>query len=304
MFPWTKGAQGSECRTTKSTIFIGRGLPGYVFHTTNLTKGQPLPPIFVKVFQHSPRKIVSATQPPGGFSFATKYHEEVRMTTPSNGKSATETYFRNSNEGRANETTTSSALRHTSCGSDADGGSGGDGGGGGGGDGSNEDRVGPDDGFSSSNECVGADETSAMNAWQDERERHKQQRQRQRQQQQQPEHTGITGWNFYDRSNIAFRSRRLLAAYSGTGIGDPGGDGVSPRRAGNARSAKVTRFRYVYKVLCSEHVDTYILVTRPYGGYLYLCTVTRLSRRLCSDVSVFPQKMHDCHCKRPRNICT
>ncbi|CAN0447332.1 unnamed protein product, partial [Ectocarpus sp. 8 AP-2014] len=107
-------------------------------------------------------------------------------------------------------------------------------------------RVGPDDGFNSSNECVGADETSAMNAWRDERDRHiqtrhehKQQRQWQRQQQQQqPEHTGITGWNFYDRSNIAFRSRRLLAAYSGTGIGDPGGGGASARRAGNAGSAK------------------------------------------------------------------
>ncbi|CAM9536146.1 unnamed protein product, partial [Ectocarpus sp. 8 AP-2014] len=203
-----------------------------------------------QVFQHSPRKIVSATQPPGGFSFATKYHEEVRMTTPSTSKSAAENYFRNSNEGRANETTTSSALRHTSCGSDADGGSGGGsggGGGGGGGDGSNEDRVGPDDGFNSSNECVGADENSAMNAWRDERDRHiqtrhehKQQQQWPRQQQQQPEHTGITGWNFYDRPNIAFRSRRLLAAYSGTGIGDPGGGGVSPRGAGNARPAKVT----------------------------------------------------------------
>ncbi|CAM9320037.1 unnamed protein product [Ectocarpus sp. 4 AP-2014] len=207
-----------------------------------------------QVFQHSPRKIVSATQPPGGFSFATKYHEEVRMKTLSNGKSATETFFRNSNDGRVNETITISALRHTSCGSDADGGSGGDGGGGGGGDGRNEDCVCPDDGFDSSNECVGADETSAMNAWQGERERHiktrhehKQQRQRQRQQQQQPEHhrgcrdnTGIAGWNFYDQSNIAFRSRRLLAAYSGTGIGDPGGGGVSPRRAGNARSAKAS----------------------------------------------------------------
>ncbi|CAM9758864.1 unnamed protein product, partial [Ectocarpus sp. 12 AP-2014] len=207
-----------------------------------------------QVFQHSPRKIVSATQSPGGFSFAAKYHEEVRMTTPSNGKSATETPFRSNNEGRANETTTSSALRYTSCESDADGGSGGDGGGGGGGDDSIEDRGGPDDGFDSSSECVSADETSAMNAWQDERKGHiqtrhenQQQRQRQRQQQQQPEHhrgckdnTGITGWNFYDRSNIAFRSRRLLATYSGTGIGDPVGGGVSPRRAGNARSAKAS----------------------------------------------------------------
>ncbi|CAN0447351.1 unnamed protein product, partial [Ectocarpus sp. 8 AP-2014] len=65
-----------------------------------------------QAFQHSPRKIVSATQPPGGFSFATKYHEEVRMTTPSTSKSAAENYFCNSNEGRANETTTSSALQH------------------------------------------------------------------------------------------------------------------------------------------------------------------------------------------------
>ncbi|CAM9276469.1 unnamed protein product [Ectocarpus sp. 12 AP-2014] len=238
-----------------------------------------------QVFQHSPRKIVSATQPPGGFSLATKYHEEVRMTTPSNGKSATETFFRNSNEGRVNETIARGVLRHTSCGSCADGGSGGDGGGGGGG--SNEDCVGPDDGFDSSNECVGADETLAMKAWQDERERHirtrhehKQQRQRQRQQQQQPEHhcgckdnTGITGWNFYDQSNIAFRSRRLLAAYSGTGIGDPGGGGVPPRRAGNARSAKVTRFRYAYKdgagvrnVLAAPPPQALRVALRPSNG--------------------------------------
>ncbi|CAM9109876.1 unnamed protein product [Ectocarpus fasciculatus] len=198
-----------------------------------------------QVFRHSPRKIVSATQPHGGFSFATKYHEEVRMTSPTKGKSATEDFFRNSNEGGANTTTTSCALRHTSRGGDTDGGGGADGGG----DSGNEDRAGPDDGF-------GADETSATNAWQDERERHIQtrydskqqrQRQRQRQQQQQPEHhrgckdnTVVAGWNFYNRSNIAFRSRRLFAAYSGTGIGDPGGGGVSPRRAGIGRPAKAS----------------------------------------------------------------
>lgn len=211
---------------------------------TDLKTAQTLPPICVKAFQHSPRKIVSATQPPGGFSFATKHHEDVRITTPTTDQSAGETCFRNRNEGRANETTTSSPLRHISSGGNTDGGSGGGGGGG------NGDRIGPDDVFDSSNERVGADEASAMNAWRDERDRHIQTwHENKQRRQQQPEHhrarkdnTGVTRWNFYDRSNIAFRSRRLFAAYRGTGIGDAGGGAVSPRRAGNARSAKVTRF--------------------------------------------------------------
>lgn len=87
-----------------------------------------------------------------------------------------------------------------------------------------------------------------------------------------------SGRSFYDPCEIAFRSRRLFDAYSGSESGEGGGDNESPRRVdNNTRSTKVilfsmaqwlrqTRYSSVRPPppppppeLCSQGFDSFIL---------------------------------------------
>lgn len=200
---------------------------------TIVLQTQPPPPPNpfgeLQVFNHSSRKIVSATTPSSGFALGNDCPGDVSTTTAIN--SADDNFVEDGGNGNPGS---SVLLTLSRAGNNVGGG----------------DDFG--DGFAGSMERVGTDSDAGtqVGVLSGRHGRHAVSPHNTRQERPRRHHDGkegegiartavSTARSFYDRSEIALRSRRLCIAYGGGEDGDGGEGSVSPRLADTIRPTKV-----------------------------------------------------------------